>query len=91
MNQVQWIRVTPCENIPPREGREAVVGDHVVAIFNLAQSQHSTHLGQSLHDEHPRHDGCAGEMTLKERLVDAHLLNPDDTLARHKLNDPVDE
>ena len=31
----RWVRVTPCENIPPREGRAAVVGDRELAIFNL--------------------------------------------------------
>ena len=31
----QWIRVTACENIPPREGRAAHVGDTEIAIFNL--------------------------------------------------------
>ena len=31
----RWVRVTPCENIPPREGRAAMVGDRELAIFNL--------------------------------------------------------
>jgi nitrite reductase (NADH) small subunit len=30
-----WVRVTQVENIPPREGRAAVVGDRELAIFNL--------------------------------------------------------
>ena len=31
----RWVRVTECDNIPPREGRSAVVGDREIAIFNL--------------------------------------------------------
>jgi nitrite reductase (NADH) small subunit len=30
-----WIQVAPCENIPPREGRAAMIGDREIAIFNL--------------------------------------------------------
>ena len=33
--QRRWIRVTECDNIPPREGRSAIVGDLEIAIFNL--------------------------------------------------------
>jgi nitrite reductase [NAD(P)H] small subunit len=35
MNDARWVRITACENIPPREGRAALVGDREVAIFNL--------------------------------------------------------
>jgi nitrite reductase (NADH) small subunit len=35
MNEAQWIRVTECGNIPPREGRAAMMGDREIAIFNL--------------------------------------------------------
>lgn len=31
----RWIRITGCDNIPPREGRAAIVGDREIAIFNL--------------------------------------------------------
>ena len=31
----RWIRVTVCDNIPPREGRAARVGDREIAVFNL--------------------------------------------------------
>ena len=31
----RWIRVTPCENIPPREGRAVFVADRELAVFNL--------------------------------------------------------
>ena len=30
-----WIRIAACASIPPREGRAAVVGDKLIAIFNL--------------------------------------------------------
>ena len=30
-----WVRITACENIPPREGRAVSVGGREIAIFNL--------------------------------------------------------
>ena len=35
MNHQQWLRITACENIPPREGRAAMAGGRAIAIFNL--------------------------------------------------------
>jgi nitrite reductase (NADH) small subunit len=36
MNNVRWIRITSCSNIPPREGRAVRLDDdREVAIFNL--------------------------------------------------------
>jgi nitrite reductase (NADH) small subunit len=35
MNDRRWIRITACDNIPPREGRAAIVGDREIALFNL--------------------------------------------------------
>jgi nitrite reductase (NADH) small subunit len=35
MNDVRWIRITECGNIPMREGRAALIGDREIAIFNL--------------------------------------------------------
>lgn len=35
MSDRQWIRITACDNIPLREGRQAMIGDVAVAIFNL--------------------------------------------------------
>jgi nitrite reductase (NADH) small subunit len=33
-----WIRVTPVENVPPREGRAVLIGDREIALFNLGPS-----------------------------------------------------
>src|SRR5687768_13004974 len=38
MNTTHWIRVTPVENVPPREGRAVLVGDREIALFNLGPS-----------------------------------------------------
>ena len=38
MKTVRWIRVTPAENVPPREGRAVRIGDHEIALFNLGPS-----------------------------------------------------
>jgi nitrite reductase (NADH) small subunit len=35
MSEGRWIRVTLCENLPPREGRAAIVADRELALFNL--------------------------------------------------------
>lgn len=35
MNTTNWIRVTQTDNIPIREGREVLVGDREIALFNL--------------------------------------------------------
>lgn len=31
----RWVRITPCEQIPVREGRAVIVGGREIAIFNL--------------------------------------------------------
>ena len=38
MNTTHWIRVTPIENVPPREGRAVLIGDREIALFNLGSS-----------------------------------------------------
>jgi nitrite reductase (NADH) small subunit len=38
MIEHHWVRITPCENIPPREGRAVLVGDREIAVFNLGDS-----------------------------------------------------
>src|SRR5688572_31572121 len=35
---INWIRVTPTENIPPREGRAVLIGNREIALFNLGPS-----------------------------------------------------
>ena len=35
---INWIRVTPTGNIPPREGRAVLIGDREIALFNLGPS-----------------------------------------------------
>ena len=37
MNTVHWIRVTPTDNVPPREGRAVLIGDRELALFNLGE------------------------------------------------------
>ena len=55
MSDARWIRITACDNIPPREGRTAVVGDREIAIFNvgdgfLAVDNRCPHRGGPLAD-----------------------------------------
>jgi nitrite reductase (NADH) small subunit len=35
MTDHHWLRITSCENVPPREGRAVVVGGREIALFNL--------------------------------------------------------
>jgi len=35
MSEFRWVRVTSCDNIPPREGRAVSVAGREIAIFNL--------------------------------------------------------
>ena len=35
MNEHRWVRITPCDNIPPREGRAVTIAGRNIAIFNL--------------------------------------------------------
>lgn len=55
MNDARWVRITACENIPPREGRAVVLGDREIAIFNagdgfLAIDNRCPHRGGPLAD-----------------------------------------
>ena len=52
---MQWIRITPAENIPPREGRSLSVGGLSLAVFNtggrfLAVENRCPHQGGPLAD-----------------------------------------
>jgi nitrite reductase [NAD(P)H] small subunit len=38
MSTTRWIRVTPTESVPPREGRAVLIGDREIALFNLGPS-----------------------------------------------------
>lgn len=35
MTEYRWLRITQCENVPPREGRAVRLGDREIALFNL--------------------------------------------------------
>src|ERR1043165_4589063 len=62
-----------------------------IAVFDLAQSIDRADLRHRFDDEHAGHDGRAGKMSLKEGFVDGDLLEADDALARHKLDDAINE
>ena len=61
MNARQWVRVTPCESIPLREGRAVTLGGRQIAIFNLGDRFLATD-NQCPHRGGPLCDGIvAGE------------------------------
>ena len=55
MTERRWVRVTACENIPPREGRAVTVAGRDIALFNLggrilATANRCPHKGGPLSD-----------------------------------------
>ena len=55
VNAHQWVRVTPCDSIPLREGRAVTLGRRQIAIFNLgdrflATDNQCPHRGRPLCD-----------------------------------------
>jgi len=35
MNDIRWVRISPCDSVPVREGRAVRVADREIALFNL--------------------------------------------------------
>jgi nitrite reductase (NADH) small subunit len=56
MNEHTWVRVTACENVPPREGRPVRLGHREIAIFNLGDRFFATD-NQCPHKGGPLCDG----------------------------------
>jgi len=56
MSEHHWVRITPCENIPPREGRAVTVGGRELALFNLGDQFLATD-NQCPHQGGPLCDG----------------------------------
>ena len=56
MNTTRWIRVTQTGNIPIREGREVLVGEQEIALFNLGDRSLATD-NQCPHQGGPLCDG----------------------------------
>ena len=52
----RWVRVTPCESIPLREGREVTLAGRQIAIFNLGDRFFATD-NQCPHKGGPLCDG----------------------------------
>ena len=62
-----------------------------VAVGHLGHHDDAAGLGHRLNHQHAGHDGIAGKMALKERLVDGHVLDGHQALGRLELDDPVDQ
>jgi nitrite reductase [NAD(P)H] small subunit len=82
MSATAWIRVTPCENIPPREGRAVTIGARELAIFNLGD-RFLVVDGHCPHKGGPLCDGIvAGDTVVcplhgwKIRLASGHVERP---------------
>ena len=60
---MQWIRITPAENIPPREGRSVTAGELAVAIFNTGDEFLAVE-NRCPHNGGPLADGIVGGTTV---------------------------
>jgi hypothetical protein len=60
-------------------------------VGDLGQHDHPAGLGHRLHHQNAGHDGIAGEMALKERLVDGDIFDRHQPPGRLEFDDPVDE
>ena len=60
---MQWIRITPVENIPLREGRALKAGDLSVAIFNTGSGFLAVE-NRCPHEGGPLADGIVGGTTV---------------------------
>src|SRR5438067_6386647 len=67
---------------PGKVGQLALVAGH-------RKQDHSPHLGHRLQQQHPRHHRMARKMTLKETLVQRHVLQTHGPPARFQLEDAV--
>ena len=56
MSEPHWVRVTPCENVPLREGRAVRIGSYDLALFNLGDRFLATD-GNCPHQGGPLCDG----------------------------------
>ena len=65
------------------------VDDLVLGVLHRSHQQHPTDLSHRLDDQDAWHDGMLGEMALEERLVDSHVLDPNDPLTLLHLHDAV--
>lgn len=65
MSTVNWIRVTPIENVPPREGRAVLIGDREIALFNLGPSAEAGNQFLATDNQCPHKGGplCDGIVT----------------------------
>jgi nitrite reductase (NADH) small subunit len=79
---LRWVRVTACDNIPPREGRAVSIADREIAIFNLgdrfvAVDNRCPHKGGPLADGIVTGTSVVCPLhTWKISLVDGHVERP---------------
>ena len=81
-------------NYGPAKARFFDAGEQhelLIAILDLTKSQHRANLRERFDDEHARHYRRAGKVALKIRLVNAYLLDADDSFARHEFDNAIDE
>jgi hypothetical protein len=63
----------------------------LVTIGDLAQGKDGAALRQRFDHQHAGHHRGAREVALEKRLVDAYLLDADDTLERRQFDYPIDQ
>lgn len=63
----------------------------VLTVFHFGEQQDSAGLGHCLHDQHTRHDWCAGKVPGEERLVDGYVFDGHNPLLAIEVDDTVDQ
>ncbi len=77
----RWIRIAPCESIPPREGRAALVDGREIAIFNLGDRFLAVD-NRCPHQSGPLCDGIVAGETVHVRIRSTDRQTVDRTSLR---------
>lgn len=76
MTEHHWIRVAPCDHIPPRQGRSVSIAGRELAIFNLGPSTElgagDTFLATDNECPHKRGPLCDGIVTGRAVVCPLH-------------------
>ena len=82
MTEHHWVRIAPCDQIPPRQGRSVSIGDRELAIFNLGDRFFATD-NECPHKGGPLCDGIVTGSAVvcplhawKINLADGHVERP---------------
>lgn len=65
--------------------------EFLLPVGHLGEQERTSGLRDGLDDQHPGHDGNAGEVAGKERFIDGDILDGYDALLARQVNDSVNQ